>query len=527
MNNKTVALTISKSDYDAVIFDLDGVITRTAKVHARAWKQLFDDYLRERSAKKGENLSPFDWDSDYRNYVDGKPRYEGVRSFLLSRGIDLPHGSPDDETGKETICSLGNKKNLLFHQALKENGVEVYEAAVDFVRMLKSKGFKTAIVSSSKNCASVLRAAEIEGLFDVKVDGIDAEKRGLKGKPDPDIFLDAAKQLGVAPERAMVVEDALSGVEAGRRGQFGCVIGVDRTGHALALKKHGADIVVKNLSEIAVSEDVVVLEQYMDELSSALDSMEEIGKYIKEKRAAVFLDYDGTLTPIVARPELAVLSDKMKETVEQLGRYCTVAIMSGRDLQDVRKLVGIDRLFYAGSHGFDITGPRGVQMEFQKGKEFLPVLDRVEQELKKQLGEVDGVLIERKKFSIAVHYRNVKEEMLGTVKRVVDRVVEQTKDLRLSHGKKVYDLQPQIEWNKGKALLWLLDGLDLNHPDVVPFYIGDDTTDEDAFRALKNRGIGIVVKEGNRKTAARYVLGNPDHVQTFLKALMHMVKGGN
>jgi trehalose 6-phosphate phosphatase len=185
---------ITGEKFDAVLFDLDGVVTRTAKVHAASWKRLFDEYLENRAAGEGGSWKPFDIESDYNLYVDGKPRYDGVRSFLESRGIDLPYGSPDDSPDAETICGLGNRKNRIFNEHLKSHGVETYEIAVEFLQLLKENGFKTAVVSSSKNCRAVLTAAGIEDLFDARVDGVVSARIGLEGKPQPDIFLEAARR---------------------------------------------------------------------------------------------------------------------------------------------------------------------------------------------------------------------------------------------------------------------------------------------------------------------------------------------
>jgi alpha,alpha-trehalase len=509
MNAERKAITLSGSDYDAVILDMDGVVTKTAKVHAAAWKALFDAY---RKKSRGE-WKPFDPDVDYRRYVDGKPRYEGVKSFLESRNISLPYGSPEDDPDKETVCGLGNRKNELFHDRLKKQGVEVYEPGIRFVKKLNEANFRTAVVSSSKNCAAVLEAAGISDLFHARVDGVESEKLGLKGKPDPDIFVEAAQRLGTEPRRSVVVEDAIAGVQAGKNGNFGCVIGVDRTGHADDLKKSGADVVVADLSEVNIGNS------RNTSLPSALDAMEEIRKAAAKKEIAVFLDYDGTLTPIVDSPEQAVLSDPMRDRVIQLAEICTVAVISGRDLQDVREKVGIDHIFYAGSHGFDIAGPRGREVEFQQGKDFLPALNEAQEKLNGKLEEIKGTLLERKKFSIAVHYRKVKEEEVGRVEEAVDEVLAQHPRLRKSYGKKVYELQPKIDWHKGKALNWVLDALHLNKPDVLPVYIGDDTTDEDAFKAIKDRGIGIVVMKKPRPTEARYWLKDPEEVGKFLEAL--------
>lgn len=233
--------------FEAVLFDLDGVLTKTAKVHATCWKKAFDDFLKRRAATPNEPFKPFDLKADYENYVDGKPRYEGVQSFLDSRGIQLPYGEPRDPPDKETVCGLGNRKDELFEEALKSKGPEVFDGAVVWLRYLREQGIKTAVVSSSKHCQAVVEAAGLADLFDARVDGKVAEAQKLKGKPEPDTYLKAAQLLGVQPQRAVVVEDALAGVQAGRHGGFGLVIGVDRQGDADSLRTNGADLVVTDL----------------------------------------------------------------------------------------------------------------------------------------------------------------------------------------------------------------------------------------------------------------------------------------
>jgi len=242
------------TQFDAVLFDLDGVLTDTAMVHAACWQRMFDEYLRGRAARRKETFVPFDRDSDYKRYVDGKPRYDGVRSFLAARGIELPPGSPDDPPGSATVCGLGNRKNALVQEVLASEGVTVYDGSLRLLRQLQRLGIRMAVVSSSRNCAAVLQAAGLAGAFERRVDGEVADRLGLAGKPAPDTFLEAARQLGVEPRRAAVVEDAFSGVQAGRAGGFGLVIGVDRHGEAEALRRHGADIVVADLAELLAEE---------------------------------------------------------------------------------------------------------------------------------------------------------------------------------------------------------------------------------------------------------------------------------
>jgi trehalose 6-phosphate phosphatase len=503
---------LDRDRFDAVIFDMDGVMTRTARVHAAAWKTLFDEY-RERT--KG-NWRPFDIQEDYLPYVDGKPRYDGIQSFLKSRNITLPYGNKGDGPEKDTVCGLGNRKDTLFQRMLEDKGVDVYDGAVQFVRKLQAAGFKTAIISASKNCASVLRQAGIADLFETRVDGVIAEKLSLAGKPAPDIFLEAAKRLSVAPERTVVVEDAQASVAAGRNGGFGLVIGVNRSGSAEALKRKGAHVVMDDLSRVRVKTSG------SDQIPSALEALEQIERETAEKTPAVFLDYDGTLTPIVESPDKAVLTDSMRKTVKLLAKRLKVAVISGRDLEDVRSKVNIDNIFYAGSHGFDIAGPEGRLETSHGGAAYLPELDKAESFLHENLRNVQGLLLERKKFSLAIHYRKVPKEAVPEVEKGVDQAAERFSGLRKSSGKKVYELQPDIDWNKGKALFQVLGALNLKKDNVVPVYIGDDTTDEDAFRAIRDRGIGIVVMEKVRPTAARYLLKDPGEVQDFLEALCSM-----
>jgi beta-phosphoglucomutase family hydrolase len=241
---------VAWQDCEALLFDLDGVLTDTARLHAVCWKRTFDPLLRERAEARGEPFVPFDVETDYRRHVDGKRRYDGVRDFLRSRGIELPEGTPDDPPSAATVCGVGNRKNVLVAEAIRPDTVEVFEGSARFVRRAREAGQRTALVSSSANAAAVLEAAGLVDLFDVRVDGVVAAERGLRGKPAPDAFLEAARELGVAPGRAAVFEDAISGVEAGRAGGFGLVVGVARHDDPELLRAHGADRVVADLAEL-------------------------------------------------------------------------------------------------------------------------------------------------------------------------------------------------------------------------------------------------------------------------------------
>lgn len=510
-----VKTAIDRTQFDAVIFDLDGVVTRTARVHAAAWKELFDEYRAKRLRCNQPVYPPFDMDHDYRLYVDGKPRYDGIQSFLSAKGIEIPYGHPDDPPDKETICGLGNRKNTLFRQHLQREGVQVYDSTIRLVRRLRESGFRVAIISASENCMAVLKAAGVQEVFHAQVDGVVATELHLRGKPAPDVFLEAARRLETAPGRAVVVEDAVAGVEAGRHGGFGLVIGVDRTGKPERLKEHGAHVVVSDLAEVSVADATIAPGTSTANLPSALESIREILKS-RTQRVAVFLDYDGTLTPIVAHPEDAVLSSQMRKIVSHLAQTSAVAVISGRDLADVRERVALDDIVYAGSHGFDIVGPGGLRQENPEAKRLLPTLDKTETQLRERFADIPGAQIERKKYSIAIHFRNVEESRLADIEPRVNEVAAQHPALRITRGKRIFELQPDIAWDKGRAVLWLLRVLGLNMPEVLPIYLGDDLTDEDAFEALRVCGVGIVVRDEPRPTAARYALDSTAEVASFL-----------
>ncbi len=241
---------ITREKFDAVLFDLDGVLTDTAKVHAACWRTVFDEFLQARARRTGQPFEPFDIGSDYSRYVDGKLRQEGTRSFLQSRGIELPFGHPESPPEEETVWGLSNRKDKMVRTMLSDRGVDVHEDGVALARHLRKIGIKTGVVSASKNCRAVLESVGIQGLFETRVDGEVADILGLPSKPAPEKFLEAARQLGVMANRSVVIEDAVSGVQAGRRGGFGLVVGVARKGDAEALRENGADIVVTDLTKL-------------------------------------------------------------------------------------------------------------------------------------------------------------------------------------------------------------------------------------------------------------------------------------
>ena len=256
------------------------------------------------------------------------------------------------------------------------------------------------------------------------------------------------------------------------------------------------------------------------QLPSALEAYPQIEALFRQRRPALFLDYDGCLTPIVERPEMAIMSDEMRDVVRRLAALIPVAVVSGRDLADVQRLVGVEELYYAGSHGFDITGPEGGYKGHQLGSDFLPALEEAEQDLKARLSDIAGAWVERKKFAIAIHYRQVADQDIGRVEEAVDGVRNSQPKLRKALGKKIFELQPDIDWHKGKAVRWLLKTLDLDRPDILPVFVGDDVTDEDAFRELRDDGLGVLVTDESKESAAHYTLRDPQELARWFKKLI-------
>ena len=505
-----------ESRLDAVIFDMDGVVTDTAKAHAAAWKRVFDEYLQERAARSGESYKSFDIDSDYRLFVDGKPRFDGVASFLGSRGIELPFGEPNDRPECETVCGLGNRKNRHFHAWLEVHRVHTYPSTIRLLRALRLAGVKTGVFTSSRNGSAVLANAGISELFDAQVDGMDLVRLNIPGKPHPAMLLETVARLSVLPERAAVVEDAISGVAAGSAGHFSLVIGVDRDGHGPDLVSHGADLIVRDLAELEFGKDRRFRLKTLRNLPRVWECEQALRTRLRDKELAVFLDYDGTLTPIVEDFTQAFLSEEMRAAVAALAARCTVGILSGRDLPYLKQLVGLAGVIYAGSHGFDIEAPGEQGSAPAIGEAFLPELNEAECELSESVRDIKGCALERKRFAIAVHYRRVTKDDVARVEALVDAVIEHHPRLRKGGGKKVFEIEPRVDWHKGRAIEWLLERLSLSHKDVFPIYVGDDLTDEDAFQALAGRGLAIAVGDEDRPTASDLRVASPDGVRRLL-----------
>jgi trehalose 6-phosphate phosphatase len=507
-----------KNIFKAAILDLDGVLTQTAAQHAKAWKAMFDQYNQLRKKQGQETFEEFSIKNDYPKYIDGLPRYDGVKNFLDSRKVEIPYGSPQDAVDEETICGLGNMKNEKFLQVVKDEGVEIFEKNIEQIRKWRDSGMKTAVISSSKNCKQILEVSGIEGLFDVRVDGVVSAERGIPGKPAPDIFLEAARELDVSPKEALVVEDAIAGVEAGRKGGFGLVIGIINGSDKEELLRNGADKAVNNLMEINLNTRP---ERTPQELPAVLQHLDKIEEKLKSQKLMLFLDFDGTLAPIVERHEDAGISPEMKELVEQLASKHSVAVISGRGLKDVKSKMGLEDIFYAGSHGFEISGPDGFHKENDEAQEVLHVFDELEPKLKEKLSDIEGVRFERKKFTLAVHYRQVAGEKEGDLMSIMDETLKDYPQVIKGEGKKVVEIRPNIDWDKGKAVEMLQKELSKKEGEGFSLFVGDDITDEDAFKALSN-GYGILVGDHGRKTYADYSLKDVDGVRDFLQKLIEL-----
>ncbi|MFW5678470.1 MAG: trehalose-phosphatase [Rhodosalinus sp.] len=495
----------------AVIFDMDGVVTDTARAHFAAWKQVFDEYLKARGQDR-----PFTR-GDYLAHVDGIPRHDGVRAFLGSRGIDLPEGEKSDES-LETVRGIGNRKNRHFHDWLTENRVPVFDDARALIEGLKEADIGVGVFSASRNAPQVLESGGIAGLFGATVSGADADDLGLSPKPAPDQLQETVRRLGCKPAEAAVIEDAVPGVAAGAAGRFGLVVGVDRQDddgkHRHALRSNGADLVTRDLRRLLLSGGGGL--KTLGRLPLVRDRLDELKTRLGGRAISVFLDYDGTLSPIVADHREATIPEKTRAAVARLSERCPVAVISGRDLADVRERVGLEDVIYAGSHGFDIAGPDGLRERPDEAEGFLRPIEEADAELREALEGIEGADVERKTFSVAIHYRRAAEADVAAIDDEVDRIVARHETLRKGRGKKVFEIQPRADWDKGRAVMWLLSHTRLGHDGALPVYLGDDLTDEDAFGALGGRGLCIAVRGGARATLADYALEDPEDARRLI-----------
>jgi alpha,alpha-trehalase len=326
-----------------------------------------------------------------------------------------------------------------------------------------------------------------------------------------------------------VIEDAVAGVRAGAAGRFGLVIGVDRQKeagrHRHALRSNGADLVTRDLRRLCLPGGGGL--KSPNRLPLVWDWLDDIREQIGARPLSVFLDFDGTLSAIVADYRDATIPEETRSAVARLAERCPVAVISGRDLGDVRERVGLDAVIYAGSHGFDIAGPDGLEARPDEAEGFLRPIEQADAELRDALAGIDGADVERKTFSVAVHYRRASNTALEAIEDAVDRIVGRHEKLRKGRGKKVFEIQPRAEWDKGRAVEWLLAHTRLGEGDALPVYLGDDLTDEDAFSALGSAGLCIAVRGGTRATLADYALADPEDVRRFAEWLAESDRGGS
>lgn len=498
----------------AAVFDLDGVLVDSARLHSRAWKLTFDSYFTE------HGLDDMFEEDDYRRHVDGRPRYEGVAAFLRSRGIQVPTGDPADEPGFTTQTAIGNLKNRTFNELLEAEGAEMLPGAAELLEALARENVPVAVVSSSRNAPKVL-PDEMRRHIRVLLGGGDIDDLDLPGKPDPAMFLEGARQLGVSPARAAVVEDARAGVRAGVRGGFAVVVGIDPEGVS-NLDLVGADVVVEGVGQLPKA--ISGWSDLIPDPPSALDAQEVIRTRLGD-RPAIFLDYDGTLTPIVDDPAAANIGDPERTVLRRLAGRSPLAVISGRGLDDVKGHVGVDGITYSGSHGFEIERADGQRFHQEEVATVVPELGGAETALLAEVDGLPGVMIERKPYAIAVHTRRARDdETRAKAKELAERVGSKHPDLVVRAGKEIFELRPALDWDKGAALAHLLE---LIPGSPVPMYIGDDDTDEDAFAVVRRRsGIGILVGDARgAETWAGFTLDNPGETIEFLAKLGESLDG--
>ncbi|MGB9226364.1 trehalose-phosphatase [Mycobacterium sp.] len=503
--------------HDAVIFDLNGVLTDAASVQRGAWALLFNDYLVRRPAHEDEDHSAFT-DDDYWQLVDGKPRAEGVADFLASQGIPLPRGVPSD-SGEDTVCGLANRQQQVYGDLL-DREVPLFGAMVALARKLRSIDVTTAAHSSSPGHPQVSEVAGVDGLLDVYIDGTAADGLSIAGNPllvvrlEAAHVLDAARRLGVNPQRTVVVGDTEAGLSVGRDGGFAFVIGVDTTGCADRLFQRGADVVVADLADIAVRTG----DKRMSEIPNALQSYGQLAGIAIARESVLFLNYEVALSQIVSGPGAVALVDGAAQALGRLAGESPVVVISGRDLADIRGRVGIPGIWYAGGHGFELVGPDGVHREHEAGVAAVPVLAGAAAELRDTLEQIPGVRVVHTRFAVAVHYREVASEHVGGIVATTRRLGKRN-NLRLTHGRMLVELRPDIDWDEGTRLAWIRSHVD-ESKSRVPIYIGGDLTDEDVFEAVHLGGVGIAVRhddDGDRRTAARFVLDSPAQVREVLE----------
>lgn len=491
---------IERARFDGVLFTLDDVLVQTDAVFSSAWREVFDEFLARHFPGAGH--SPFDLQQDYATHVRGRMPFEAAQRLLEARHLAMPAGRPNDSPRSLSIWGLANAAQARISARLHGVPPTSYEPAVRLARTLRRCGIRVAAVSLARQAEEVLRATGMAALFHARVDGRDMERFRLHAWPAPDLWREALRRLEVPATRAAAFVGGSAQAEAARAVGITTVWDVTEApaGHPVLF-----ELFTVVLPATAADEQI---------LPSALQTVERLVP--PGCTTALFLDFDGTLTRITPTPREATLAPVVRDALASLATRMPVAIVSGRDLDNLRERVALSNVWYAGSHGFDIAGPDGLSYQPAEALASLPALDAAERFLREQLTDVAGALVERKRFALAAHYRLVVPGEVQRVKDAAEAALTLTSGLRASPGKKVIELLPDIDWHKGRAMQWLLERM---VPETWPIYIGDDHSDEDAFTLLVGHGTGIVVQEQPAPSAARYRLRDPDEVLRFLSRL--------
>lgn len=503
----------------ALIFDLDNIIAESQTLQVLAWKRLFDHYNHQRKLSQKPEYVPFDREVDYSNKIHGHSIYDAVRTFLSSRNIKLPEGDPDDLPGYESVSALGNMKNQIYRDLFKDRGIDFFSDLIEPVERWKDEGYKTAAISTNKKCHILLKDAGIDMIFDKIVDGYDIEKLDLKGKPEADIYLEAARQLNVSPEETAVFEDDVEGIKAARKGGFKRVVGLSRNNSPETLRNYGANIVIRSYATL----NHTVHE--FDELPSALTRLGELFEDWKNKELLFFLDYDMLHPAIRKQPEDIFISEEIKDLLSRLSNYAKVTVINGRDLSDIRQMTGLDQIYYAGNYGFEISGPGNIHYEHEGLRKILPKLDIAEKLLRDKLLEFDNVRFERQRYVLSIHYQNLEDEKTPEAESRINQILLNRPDLEKVIGEKMIEIRPYQNWNKGKAMKWLMGEVSGILHDNYLVYLGNDFTDEDAFtQIIKQKGIRILVGNHGELTLADYKLQDLDEVKAWLNNIIEKMK---
>ena len=493
----------SPPPFDAVILELDGVLLDTASMHRESWAATFNACLAQHASRLAPANRAAASDDDWR-IVRGRPRYDAARVWARARGLALPPGSPADPAGSGSVCGLANLQHRRFFDLVAQHGVAPFDDALAVLRRWRHGGLRLSTVAANGGTDQWLRAAGPGGAEAAVVDA----ETGNTAEGLRDLYAAAVAGQGVKPAKAVSVAASAAGVRAGRALGFGLVVGMDRTADGQELAAAGAHQVVASLRDVRFGRRVPSLRSRLDVLAENAASRPWL----------VSLDYDGTLTPIVDDPAAARLSDAMRTTLEQVSRRFRVAVISGRDRSDVAARVGLSNVIYAGSHGFDIAyGDR--TMTLPSAEACLPSLVAARRALAERLKLIAGVFLEHKRFGVAVHYRHVDPSAVDEVRSRVEGIVSRISGIRIQPGKKVFDVQPDVEWHKGRAVQWILQALDCDADPPRVLHMGDDETDEDVFRTLGSTGVGVRVGPEVLETQADYRLAGPDEVRLVLERL--------